>query len=117
LFLAALLERLRRAEWRVPAALAIIAFQVACLEHNLLVWRGVALVAEKACDSVAASLATNQKTVTVLDLPNVLRGVYFFHKGMPDCLEIGHGIDIRRVREKGADLVFRWDPQSETVRR
>jgi hypothetical protein len=43
--------------------------------------------------------------------------VYFFHKGMPDCLEIGHGIDIRRVRENGADLVFHWDPQSETVKR
>ena len=117
LFLAAMLETLRTANWRVPATFAIVTFQIACLEHNLLVWRSVALVAQRACDSVAASLADNGKTVTVLDLPNVLRGVYFFHKGMPDCLEIGHGIDIRRVRENGADLVFRWDPQSETVKR
>jgi hypothetical protein len=65
---------------------------------------------------VAASLEGNQKTVTVLDLPNVLRGVYFFHKGMPDCLEVGHGIDLRRVREDHADVVFHWDPQSETVK-
>jgi hypothetical protein len=116
LFLAATLESLRRPAWRVPAAIAIMVFQLACLEHNLLNWRGVALVARQACDSVAASLEGNRKTVTVLDLPNVLRGVYFFHKGMPDCLEVGHGIDIRRVRENGADLTFRWDPQTETLK-
>ena len=114
LFLAAVLSRI---EWRIPAALALIAFQTACLEHNLLVWRGVAVVAQHACNSVAASLQGNAKTVTVLDLPNVLRGVYFFHKGMPDCLEIGHGIDIHRIRDDHADLVFQWDPGSETVRK
>jgi hypothetical protein len=117
LFIAAVLQTLRKTDWRVPAAISILAFQVACLEHNLVVWRGVAEVARQACDSVAASLANNSKTVTVLDLPNVLRGVYFFHKGMPDCLEIGHGVDIRRVREDGTDLVFRWDAASETVKR
>ncbi len=117
LFLAAALDSLAKLEWRVPAAIAIIAFQVACLEHNLITWRGVAEVAKQACDSVAASLEGNRKTVTVLDLPNVLRGVYFFHKGMPDCLEVGHGIDIQRVREQNGDLVFHWDPQSETVKR
>ena len=116
LFVAAALESLRRTAWRVPAAIAIIVFQAACLEHNLVNWRGVALVARQACDSVAASLERNVKTVSVLDLPNVLRGVYFFHKGMPDCLEVGHGIDIRRVREDHADVVFRWDPQSESVK-
>ena len=55
--------------------------------------------------------------MTVLDLPNVLRGVYFFHKGMPDCLEIGHGINIHRVRDSQADITYRWDPRSETVKR
>ncbi len=118
LFLAAELQSLRNAHWRMPAAIAIIVFQTACLEHNLITWRGVALVARQACDSVAASLAGNQKTVTVLDLPNVLRGVYFFHKGMPDCLEVGHGVDIRRVHEdQPADITFRWDPHTETVTR
>ena len=116
LFLAAAAETLRKIEWRIPAAIAIMVFQTACLEHNLLTWRGVAWAARNACDAVAASLAGNRQTVTVLDLPNVLRGVYFFHKGMPDCLEVGHGIDIRRVREDHADLVFHWDPQSETVK-
>jgi hypothetical protein len=116
LFLGAVLETLRKPAWRIPAALAIMCFQTACLEHNLRTWRGVAVVARRACDSVAASLQGNRKTVTVLDLPNVLRGVYFFHKGMPDCLEVGHGIDIQRVREDHADLAFRWDPRSETVK-
>jgi len=115
LFLATALEALRRREWCIPAAAAIICLQIACLEHNLVIWRGVAIVAQQACDSVAAALAGNQKTVTVEDLPNVLRGVYFFHKGMPDCLEIGHGVDIRRVREEKADLFYRWDPRSESI--
>jgi hypothetical protein len=117
LFLAAVLEGLRNSEWRIPLGLTVICFQTACLEHNLITWRGVALVAQQACDSVAASLEGNDRTVTVLDLPNVLRGVYFFHKGMPDCLEVGHGIDIRRVREDHADLIFQWNPRSETVQR
>ena len=115
LFLGVALERLRRVQWRIPAAVAVIVFQAACLEHNLITWNGVAQIAKQACDSVAASLEGNRKTVTVLDLPNVLRGVYFFHKGMPDCLEVGHGIDIRRVRDDNADLVFRWDPGTQTV--
>jgi hypothetical protein len=115
LFLAAAFESLRQPEWRMRAAAAVIVLQVACLEHNLITWRGVARIAQQACDSVSASLSGNQKTVRVEDLPNVLRGVYFFHKGMPDCLEVGHGIDIHRVREDKADLVYRWDPRAEKV--
>ena len=115
IFLASVIQGLRKPDWRTPIAICLVAFQVACLEHNLITWRGVSLVAKQACDSVAAALQGNQQTVTVLDLPNDLRGVYFFHKGMPDCLEVGHGIDIRRVREDYADLVFRWDPQAEVV--
>jgi hypothetical protein len=116
LFLAAALEGLAKLEWRVPLALALICVQTACLEHNLITWLGVARVADRACNAVAASLEGNRRTVTVLDLPNVVRGVYFFHKGMPDCLEVGHGIDIRRVVDDHADLVFHWDPASETVK-
>jgi hypothetical protein len=115
LFLASVIEDLRKSAWRIPVAIGLIAFQTACLEHNLITWRGVSLVAQQACDSVAAALQQNGKSVTVLDLPNDLRGVYFFHKGMPDCLEVGHGIDIHRVRDSNADLVFRWDPQTEAV--
>jgi hypothetical protein len=117
LFLATVLQELRSPAWRIPVAAALMCFQAACLEHNLIVWRNVALVADRACDSVAASLQGNNKTVMVLDLPNVLRGVYFFHKGMPDCLEVGHGIDINRMREDHADVVFHWEPQADAVSR
>jgi hypothetical protein len=116
LFLAAALETLREPKWRVPAAIAILVFQTASLEHNLAIWRGVAQIVEKTCDSVAASLAGNTRTVTVLDLPNVLRGVYFLHEGMPYCLEVAHEIDNRRVREDNADFRLRWDPRSETLK-
>jgi hypothetical protein len=75
-------------------------------------------VAKNACDFVATSLDGNSDTVTVRDLPSVLRGVYFLRgEGMPYCLEITHGIDSRRVREDNGDVLFRWDGESETVKR
>jgi hypothetical protein len=97
LCLAALLETLCASGWRIPAAIAIMAFQVACLEHNLIIWREVAQTARRTCDSLAASLAGNNTTVTTRDLPNVLRGVYFSN-GMAECVELNHGIDPERVR-------------------
>jgi hypothetical protein len=118
LFLAAAVETLREPKWRVPVVIAVIVFQIACLEHNLIVWSGVAQVARNACDSVASSLDGNSDTAMVRDLPSVLRGVYFLHgEGMSYCLEITHGIDFRRVREDNADLNFHWDAESETVKR
>jgi hypothetical protein len=116
LFLAAALEGLRKIEWRIPSALAIICFQAACLEHNLITWRGVALVAKQACDSVAASMEGNHLTVTVLTLPNVVRGVYFLHEDMGDCLAVWHGIDKQRILAEHGDLLVQWDAQSDAVR-
>jgi hypothetical protein len=103
-------------KWRLTAALAIIAFQAACLQHNLILWRGVAREAERTCDSIASSLRNNSQTAAVLDLPIVLRGVYFLGNGMPECLELVHGIDNRRVLSSHADLTYRWDKESETVK-
>lgn len=116
LFLGVVLETLRKPEWRIPAALAIICFQTACLEHNLITWRGVALEARQTCDSVAAYLQGNSRTASVLDLPNALRGVYFLHTGMPQCLEFRYGIDVERIRPDHADLTLHWDDKSETVK-
>lgn len=114
LFLAVTLDRLRTPQWQIPAALALIAFQGACLEHNLVIWRGVAREAQRACDSVAAALEPNQDTATILDLPNVRRGVYFLYHGFPDCLEVAHGIDSRRIQDHG-QMTFRWDTRTESV--
>jgi hypothetical protein len=116
LFLSAVLERLPKTGWRVPAGVAIICFQTACLEHNLITWKGVALVAQQACDSVASSLQGNQRTVTIETLPNVVRGVYFLHEDMGDCLVVWHGIDAQRLRPENGDLVYRWDPDTLTIK-
>jgi hypothetical protein len=116
LFLAAVLQTLQRPDWRIPAALAMICFQAACLQHNLITWRGIALIAQRACDTVAAAMEGNRLTVTVDDLPNVVRGVYFLHEDMGDCLTVWHGVDAKRLRENDTDVVFHWDPQSETVK-
>ena len=116
LFLAAALGAVRQPKWRLAAALAIVAFQTACLQHNLILWRGVAQEAERTCDSMASSLRNNSQTAVVLDLPIVLRGVYFLGNGMPECLELVHGIDSRRVLPSHADLIYRWDKKRETVK-
>ena len=117
LFLAFALQSLARPGWRLSAAMAIVVFQVACLEHNLIVWRGVAMAGEQACDSVAAALEGNRRSVTVQGLPNVLRGVYFFYTGMPECLEILHDVDPDRIRGRDGELVFQWDGKSDSMRR
>ena len=116
LFVAAVLERLRKPEWRIPAAAAILCFQTACLEHNLITWHGVATIARQACDSVAGQLEGNQRTVKIETLPNVVRGVYFLHENMGDCLSVWHGIDAARIREDKADLTFHWDAESSTMK-
>jgi hypothetical protein len=117
LFLGAVLENLRKADWRIPAALALVAFQAACLEHNLITWGRVARIGKQACDSVAASLEGNRKTVTIETLPNVVRGVYFLHENMGDCLVVWHGIDDARIVPDHGDVEYRWDPETSTISR
>ena len=58
----------------VVAAVFILLFQVAALEHNLVIWKRVGYRAQQACVAGAR------------DLPNVVDGVYFLHTGYPECL-------------------------------
>jgi hypothetical protein len=76
----------------------------------------VAQTARRTCDSLAASLTGNNAIVTTVDLPNVLRGVYFSN-GMAECVELLHGIDPERVRRNNTGVMVLWDAQSETLKR
>jgi hypothetical protein len=72
-----------RPRMAVAAACAILAFQTAALEHNLLIWRRVSALAASTCASVAAF----PREAEVSDIPNEIDGVYFLHVGLRGCIE------------------------------
>jgi hypothetical protein len=74
---------------RMAGAIAcvVIAAQVAALEHNLMIWRGVARLEERTCESVAQTAPSP----VISDVPNVVDGVYFLHTGLRPCVEWAAG--------------------------
>jgi hypothetical protein len=86
LIFAAVLEA-ARPRLAVGAACAILAFQVAALEHNLAVWSYVSQLAELTCERVAARTGT----VSLSDIANTVDGVYFLHTGLRGCIESAAG--------------------------
>jgi hypothetical protein len=71
----------------VAAAGAILAFQTAALEHNLLIWHRVSALAASIC----ASVASVPGEASVSDAPNQIDGVYFLHVGLRGCIERAGG--------------------------
>ncbi len=107
LVLAAAFEAMPRRS-AVLVACALIAFQTAALEHNLVIWQGVANLAERTCVSVA-STAASTGSLTVSDVPNTIDGVYFLHTGLQHCVEwyAGKPLPGLRVSDESPDL--EWD--------
>jgi hypothetical protein len=69
------------------AAVAILVFQMAALEHNLIIWGRVSRLAERTCASVAATPGP----AIVSDPANAVDGVYFLHTGFRGCIEAASG--------------------------
>ncbi len=86
LIFAAALEA-ARPRMAITAAFAILAFQTAALEHNLLIWHRVSTLAASTCASVAALPGE----ADVSDVPNEIDGVYFLHVGLRGCIERAGG--------------------------
>jgi hypothetical protein len=91
IFWAAWVERAggERSTWAMAAAL--IAFNVAALEHNLSPWRSTPAAAAEVCGALARELANDPRPVYVSGLPERLRGVYFLSNGFPECVEMNSG--------------------------
>jgi hypothetical protein len=109
LILAAAFEAMPRRS-AVLAACALIAFQTAALEHNLLVWRGVADLAERTCASVAR-VAASGRPLTVSDVPNTIDGVYFLHPGLEQCVEWYAGKPLPGLRVSAELPELKWDEE------
>jgi hypothetical protein len=86
LILAAALEA-ARPRLAIGTAAAILAFQAAALEHNLVIWGRVSRLAERTCASVAAT----QGPAIISDVANTVDGVYFLHTGFRGCIESASG--------------------------
>jgi hypothetical protein len=106
LILAAAFEAMRRRS-AVLAACALIAFQTAALEHNLLIWQGVANLAERTCASVAS--AASAGPLTISDVPNTIDGVYFLHTGLRHCVEWSAGKPLPELRISDESPDLQWD--------
>jgi len=78
------------------AVLAILAFQLAALRHNLATWDRVARIHQQACDTFSYGIARNTEAAAV-GMPNTMDGVYMLRTGLPECLEIRHGIPAKNL--------------------
>lgn len=122
LLAASLLQSLgaRRA---AAAAAILLAFNIAALNHNLKIWGDIARLARNTCAAAAELIGSSTKRVIVSGLPPSLRGVYFYAKGFPECLEIHSGLALEsleilrgenRIEPNGA-LILSWDPAREEL--
>jgi hypothetical protein len=108
---AAIFERM---DQRLMACgLAVVGFQLFALESNLGHWRQVGDLAERTCATAARQA---QGPIVVLDLPNVVDGVYFLHTGFPECVQFVKP-DARVFTDFHPGLrTFVWDPKSRSLR-
>jgi hypothetical protein len=98
-----------RSAKRWGAGLAILAFSLMALEHNLTGWETAAAKSKTVCQAVAVC----SNPASVAGLPRSLNGVYFFANGLPEC--------IRMERAKHPDLPMHacslaWDPAAGALR-
>jgi hypothetical protein len=130
LFLGAMLQASYRPGYRTlvhAAAIAILCFQIAALWHNLATWDRVSQIHGRACDALAAAVLASRTDVVAVGMPNTQDGVYMLKTGLPECLEIRHGLAAHRLHNVptmaerarfGRGLpVFVWNDDTERVQR
>ena len=109
LLLAALTQHLKmKSQWIV--SIAIIAFNLAALFHNMTAWEYASKKAQAAC-SVAASCGVTG--TAGLGLPGSLNGVYFFANGFPECVEMQRNGDAATQ----SSCVLVWDANTVELSR
>jgi hypothetical protein len=122
LLLAAAAGRLPKG-FRWAAAAGIMVFSVVVLEHNLGAWQAASVKAESACRAGAAAVRSPSDRIAVVGLPRILRGVYFFQNGFPECVAMLSGADAEHVvvvdrapETQGFSTVLVWNPVTEELR-
>jgi hypothetical protein len=117
LLIAALFDGLADKKLAATVIAGFLVFQCTALIHNLLIWRGTALLAGHTCSSFARMTNATQRAF-VFDLPATHNGVFFLSNGFPDCVYVNTGKHIT-ISESGVpgpgDTVFVWDPKSDAL--
>lgn len=94
---------------RVVAAVAILAFQLTALSHNLAIWETVAFRSKAVCQ--AAIACSNPESVS--GLPRTVDGVYFFANGFPECVRFEQA-QHPEIATRSCSLA--WDAPSRELR-
>jgi 4-amino-4-deoxy-L-arabinose transferase-like glycosyltransferase len=98
---AALLDRPAPEKLTWAMAAALIAFNVAALEHNLRPWRSTPAAAAAVCRALGQEMTSDPRPVFVSGLPDRLDGVYFLSNGFQECVEMNSGQPAARVHVVG----------------
>ncbi|MEQ1887058.1 MAG: hypothetical protein ABL967_18490 [Bryobacteraceae bacterium] len=126
LALASILDAMAK-RWAIALASTVLVFHAAALEHNLIIWRGVADLAEQTC-TAAARETESPGAVRITGVPNVIDGIYFLHTGFRKCVEQAAGREVPMLTDTdtqtaattqqpdAADVVrsLAWDVESKT---
>ena len=70
---------------------AILVFQLAALEHNLIIRRDVTEQIDRTCNAVASVAVKAREPMLLKDLPRTINGVYFLQNGFHSCIEAAAG--------------------------
>lgn len=110
LFLGVALGSLRSPRFQGLAALLLIAFHWAALQHNLKIWRTVSELADSVCGEIVATVPPTAGGVDVEGLPGSLKGVYFLRNGLGGCLDLkaGRPLGLQNVSQGPGSVVLRW---------
>jgi hypothetical protein len=91
------------------AGVAILAFNLAALQHNLTGWETAAAKSRRVCEAVSSC----SNPAPVEGLPRSLNGVYFFANGLPECVRIERA---QRPDQPLHTCSLAWDPATGTLR-
>jgi len=108
----------------VAAGCAIVIFQVAALEHNLMIWRSTANQVENTCGRMAQVADAFPEPLVISDIPRTIDGVYFLQNGLHSCVEWAAGKPLPQLAIQGEPIVkqiqrgrsLRWNVDARNFR-
>jgi hypothetical protein len=103
---------------RVALPAGLLLFHLAALEHNLQIWRSVALESRQICRDFGAGISHETGPVAVHDLPATRNGVFFLKNGFPQCVAFNSGADPDRIHTTDSPTgarTFTWSEQNHNL--
>lgn len=123
IFWAAMVDGASHRRLRRVVSAALIAFNMAALEHNLKPWRTTPAAAAAACLALGRQMSTDPRPLVVSGLPDRRNGVYFLANGFPECVEMNSGQPMGKLyvmgrtpgRPPSNSRLFVWDQEKGSL--